>query len=81
MKADSLVQPLFDGPLDIVGDVHGEIAALTSLMHHLGYDNDGTPLATFRGNRLHRLAPSAVSADPMLDTLTEPPGGGCAAAR
>jgi hypothetical protein len=39
--SDSLAQHLFDGPLDIVGDVHGEIAALTSLMHHLGYDNDG----------------------------------------
>ena len=39
---NSLVQPLFDGPLDIVGDVHGEIDALLSVMHHLGYDDDGT---------------------------------------
>ena len=39
---NSLVQPLFDGPIDIVGDVHGEIDALLSLMHHLGYDDDGT---------------------------------------
>ena len=38
----SLVQSLFDGPLDIIGDVHGEIDALLSLMHHLGYDDDGT---------------------------------------
>ena len=37
----SLVQPLFDGSLDIVGDVHGEIEALRSLMQHLGYDDDG----------------------------------------
>jgi hypothetical protein len=37
----SLVQPLFDGPLDIVGDVHGEIDALRSLMGHLGYTDDG----------------------------------------
>lgn len=37
----SLVQPLFDGPLDIVGDVHGEIDALRSLMRHLGYAADG----------------------------------------
>ena len=36
-----LVQPLFDGPVDIVGDVHGEIEALRSLMHHLGYADDG----------------------------------------
>ena len=38
----SLVQTLFDGPLDIVGDVHGEIDALRSLMRHLGYAADGT---------------------------------------
>jgi len=37
----SLVQPLIDGPLDIVGDVHGEIGALRSLMGHLGYTDDG----------------------------------------
>ena len=38
---NSLVQPLFDGLLDIVGDVHGEIDALHSLMQHLGYATDG----------------------------------------
>lgn len=38
----SLVQPIFDGPLDIVGDVHGEIDALRSLLLHLGYAPDGT---------------------------------------
>ena len=37
-----LVRPLFDGPLDIVGDVHGEIEALHSLIQHLGYSDDGT---------------------------------------
>ena len=37
----SLVQPLFDGPLDIVGDVHGEIEPLRALMRHLGYGDDG----------------------------------------
>ena len=35
------VQPLFDGPLDIVGDVHGEWLALRSLLTHLGYDAHG----------------------------------------
>lgn len=38
----SLVQPLFDGPLDVVGDIHGEIDALRSLMRHLGYAEDGS---------------------------------------
>jgi hypothetical protein len=36
-----LIQSLFDGPLDIVGDVHGEIDALRSLLVNLGYDENG----------------------------------------
>jgi len=39
--APFLIQPLFDGPLDIVGDVHGEIDPLHLLMRHLGYKDDG----------------------------------------
>lgn len=39
--SDLLVRRLFDGPIDIVGDVHGEIDALRSLMFHLGYDEEG----------------------------------------
>ncbi len=39
---NSLVQPLCDGPLDVVGDVHGEVEALRSLLRHLGYAEDGT---------------------------------------
>ena len=37
----SLIQPLPAGPLDIVGDIHGEFEALRALMHHLGYDAQG----------------------------------------
>ena len=37
----SLVQPLPEGPLDIVGDIHGEFDALCDLLRHLGYDNQG----------------------------------------
>jgi hypothetical protein len=33
-----LIQPLPEGPLDIVGDVHGEIEALLALLHRLGVD-------------------------------------------
>lgn len=36
-----LVQRLFDGSLDIIGDVHGEIEPLRSLLKHLGYDDVG----------------------------------------
>lgn len=37
----SLIQDLPPGPLDIVGDIHGEIDALHSLLAHLGYDAQG----------------------------------------
>lgn len=37
----SLIQPLPPGPLDIVGDIHGELHALLDLLRHLGYDADG----------------------------------------
>ena len=36
-----LVQRLPDNPLDIVGDIHGELTALTELLRHLGYDACG----------------------------------------
>jgi hypothetical protein len=42
MSDNSLVQPLRDGDLDIVGDVHGEFEALYTLMVHLGYNQDGS---------------------------------------
>lgn len=37
----SLIQPLPNGPLDIIGDIHGEYDALCALLGHLGYDLDG----------------------------------------
>ena len=33
--------PLPEGPLDVIGDVHGELDALHALLAHLGYDTDG----------------------------------------
>ena len=41
MFEKSLVQPLFDGPIDIVGDVHGYIDELHDLLFRLGYDQSG----------------------------------------
>lgn len=38
------VQQLFDAPLDIIGDIHGEIAALQDLLQILGYDDNGNHL-------------------------------------
>lgn len=37
----SLIQSLPSGPLDIVGDIHGEYDALKSLLAHLGYATNG----------------------------------------
>jgi hypothetical protein len=41
MCTQSLVGKLFDGPIDVVGDVHGEIVALHELRRRLGYDERG----------------------------------------
>ncbi|MDY7580090.1 metallophosphoesterase [Herbaspirillum sp. RTI4] len=37
----NLIQALPEGPLDIVGDIHGEYEALCNLLRHLGYDEQG----------------------------------------
>ncbi len=41
-KTLALIQPLAQGPLDIIGDIHGEIDALSALLERLGYRTDGT---------------------------------------
>jgi hypothetical protein len=40
-RSAPLVRPLFEGPIDIVGDVHGEIDALKNLLRTLGYSDGG----------------------------------------
>ncbi len=37
----TLIQRLPDVPLDIIGDIHGELEALRALLRHLGYKDDG----------------------------------------
>lgn len=37
----SLVQKLHNGKIDLIGDIHGELEALKSLIKHLGYDENG----------------------------------------
>lgn len=41
IPASPLFRTLPEGALDVIGDVHGEWAALQSLLHHLGYDDLG----------------------------------------
>jgi hypothetical protein len=36
-----VIAPLFDGPIDVVGDVHGEIEPLEALLAQLRYDDTG----------------------------------------
>lgn len=38
---NGFVQQLVDGPIDVVGDVHGECGPLTELLDRLGYDANG----------------------------------------
>ena len=35
------IQRIYDAPIDIIGDIHGEIDALQNLIQILGYDRDG----------------------------------------
>jgi hypothetical protein len=49
MQNSSLVRPLFAGPIDVIGDIHGEIDALRNLLDRLGYSDDGNHAA---GRRL-----------------------------
>lgn len=42
IRNNSLVQNLFTGPIDVVGDIHGEIDALQNLLTRLGYRADGS---------------------------------------
>lgn len=41
MTEGQLIRPMFDGPIDIVGDVHGELGALRALLRKLGYARGG----------------------------------------
>ena len=70
----SLLAPLLSGPLDIVGDVHGEIAPLLSLMNHLGYDQHGfhphNRKLVFVGDLTDR-GPDSLSVVKLVQKLTK----------
>lgn len=67
----TLVSELFDGPLDIVGDVHGEIDALRALLSHLGYVDGAHPTGrrlVFVGDLCDR-GPDSVSVIELVQSL------------
>lgn len=68
-----LIQPLFDGPVDIVGDVHGEIDALDQLMRRLGYSRDGVHpngrRLVFVGDLVDRGADSPAVVERVADMV------------
>ena len=68
-----LIQPLAPGPVDIVGDVHGEIEALLSLLHRLGVDPERRTAArplVFVGDLVDR-GPDSVAVVQLVERLAE----------
>lgn len=68
-----LIQPLPEGPIDIVGDVHGEIDALIGLLHRLGVDPErrtATRPVVFLGDLVDR-GPDSVQVVEVVSRLAE----------
>ena len=69
----NLVQALFDGPVDVVGDIHGEIAALDALLARLGYNRDGRHRSgrqlVFVGDLVDRGANSPAVVERVADMV------------
>ena len=76
MKNESnLIAELFDGPLDIIGDVHGEYDVLNRLLDVLGYDAhgrspDGRRLV-FLGDLIDRGPDSPAVVDQVMRMVHE----------
>jgi hypothetical protein len=66
-----LVQNLFDGPIDIVGDVHGELDALRDLLHQLGYSPAGLHPAGRRLVFLGDLTDRGPDSPGVVDLVAE----------
>lgn len=68
-----LIQKLPEGPLDLVGDVHGEIEALLALLHRLGIDPDRRTAArpvVFIGDLIDR-GPDSVAVVELVSHLAD----------
>ena len=62
---------LFNGPLDVIGDVHGEIEALSALLGHLGYAPDGRHPAGRRAVFVGDLCDRGPDSPAVLDLVME----------
>ena len=67
------IAPLFEGPLDIVGDVHGEVEVLESLLSYLGYDAQGDSAdgrrLVFLGDLIDRGPDSPAVVDKVMSLV------------
>jgi hypothetical protein len=76
-----LIQPLPAGPLDIVGDVHGELEALLALLHRLGVDPERRTAArpvVFVGDLIDR-GPDSVAVVELYARLRDAGIASCVA--
>ncbi|MCP3672971.1 MAG: metallophosphoesterase [Gammaproteobacteria bacterium] len=69
----NFVAPLFEGPLDIIGDVHGEIDVLEKLLSDLGYDANGDSAEgrrlVFLGDLIDRGPDSPAVVDKVIELV------------
>lgn len=68
-----LIEKLYSGPIDVVGDVHGEIDALRDLLHFLGYESDGSNRdgrrLTFVGDLVDRGPDSPAVVESVIELV------------
>ena len=74
-NAPAFVAQLPDGPVDIIGDIHGEFDVMESLLEHLGYDEagehpDGRRLV-FLGDLVDRGPDSPAVVDKVIDLVAK----------
>lgn len=73
MTDSPLLARLPDGPLDIIGDIHGENAALEAILHKLGQagSGEGQPHLVFLGDLVDRGPDSIAVVDRVADLVAQ----------
>ena len=72
------IEPLHAGPLDVIGDVHGEFEALRALLGYLGYDGHGAHVDGRRPVFLGDLCDRGPDSPAVLDLVMRWVQSGCA---